>query len=233
VPELKSKPIVIASPIATAAPACQGPQPRLSQHHDVFELHRGRLARKHLLADRRGVKSRRRTHLGVRVRGPAVLCRSAHAPPTRHRPARDNVFRMFSKMAGQRLATTARRGRPRRDHARPAVRGDPDVAALSSLDGKKLCVFRLALPRRRPAGPDAAVPRTPSRRSPPLAAGNARLTHYRHRRHAQATPSPFWESWARHARRLTRSTRNSGRGRPAGPVGRTTVVPVAQRRAAR
>ncbi len=81
-PELKGKPIVIGESDPDGCAACQGSAARLPQHDDVFELHRRQLrpqARPRRAARR---QPGRGAHLGVRVRGPAVLRRV----PRRWRP---------------------------------------------------------------------------------------------------------------------------------------------------
>jgi xylan 1,4-beta-xylosidase len=52
-----------------------------------------------------------------------------------------NVFRMFSKMTGQRVAADSDGAVPLDEIMRHGVRGQPDVSALASLDGNKLCVM--------------------------------------------------------------------------------------------
>src|SRR5438046_9127144 len=52
-----------------------------------------------------------------------------------------NVFRMFAKMRGQRLAAESSGALPLEEVVRRGVRGQPDVGALASLDGKRVCVM--------------------------------------------------------------------------------------------
>ena len=52
-----------------------------------------------------------------------------------------NVFRMFSKMSGQRVAVESDAAIPLESIVRSGVRDRPDVSALASLDGNKLCVM--------------------------------------------------------------------------------------------
>src|SRR5262249_7398135 len=52
-----------------------------------------------------------------------------------------NVFRMFSKMTGQRVAAESDGALPLDEMVRRGVRDQPDVSALASLDGTKLCVM--------------------------------------------------------------------------------------------
>jgi xylan 1,4-beta-xylosidase len=84
---------------------------------------------------------------------------------------------MFSRMGGARLATES-------DHAvaldniiRTGVRGEPDVSALASLDGHKLCVMVWHYHDDDLAGPDAEIELTVDHL--PVAGGAAKLAHYR------------------------------------------------------
>lgn len=88
-----------------------------------------------------------------------------------------NVFRMFSKMSGERLPVTSDAAVSLPDLLRSGVRGKPDVSALASLSGSRLCVLVWHYHDDDVAGPDAAV----SLAIPglPVEQGPARLTHYR------------------------------------------------------
>jgi len=88
-----------------------------------------------------------------------------------------NVFRMFSLMSGQRLTTES-------DHAvsldqleNVGVRGEPDVSALASLDGKKLCVMVWYYHDDDLEGPDADIELTLT--GLPIKSGAAKLEHFR------------------------------------------------------
>jgi xylan 1,4-beta-xylosidase len=52
-----------------------------------------------------------------------------------------NVFRMFSKMSGQRVAVESDAAIPLESIVQSGVRDQADVSALASLDGGKLCVM--------------------------------------------------------------------------------------------
>ena len=52
-----------------------------------------------------------------------------------------NVFRMFSKMSGDRLAVKSDGMVPLSEMLRQGTRRKPDVGGLASLDGKKLCLM--------------------------------------------------------------------------------------------
>lgn len=88
-----------------------------------------------------------------------------------------NVFRMFSKMGGQRLTAES-------DHAvslsammRSGVRGQPDISALATLDKRKLCVMVWYYHDDDLPGPDAEV--SIHLDGLPTKSGKARAQHFR------------------------------------------------------
>ena len=88
-----------------------------------------------------------------------------------------NVFRMFSKMSGQRLAVESDGAVSLDTILRQGVREKPDVSALASLDQKKLCVLVWHYHDDDVAGPDAAV--EVALVGLPFKAGEARLQQFR------------------------------------------------------
>jgi xylan 1,4-beta-xylosidase len=102
-----------------------------------------------------------------------------------------NVFRMFSKMGGQRVATKSSGEVPLDAIIATGVREAPDVAALSSLEKNKLCVLLWHYHDDDVAGPDAqvelALNRLPSR------SGKARVTRYE----IDQTHSNAYAEWVR------------------------------------
>ena len=68
-----------------------------------------------------------------------------------------NVFRLLSRMGGRRLATESTGEVPLDAIVRDGVRGAPDVGALASLDGSRLCVLAWHYHDDDVPGPDAAV----------------------------------------------------------------------------
>src|SRR5262249_10484394 len=88
-----------------------------------------------------------------------------------------NVFRMFSKMTGHRLAVDSDGAVPLDVLPKQGVGGRPDVAALASLDEKRLCVLVWHYHDDDEAGPDAEV--EVALAGLPLKAGEARLQHFR------------------------------------------------------
>jgi xylan 1,4-beta-xylosidase len=89
-----------------------------------------------------------------------------------------NVFRMFAKMSGQKIAMESSAGFDADTIRAHGVRGNPDVSALASLDTNKLAVLVWHYHDDDVPGPDAAVDLQLS--GIPLANnGAAKLTQYR------------------------------------------------------
>jgi len=88
-----------------------------------------------------------------------------------------NVFRMFSKMDGDRLLVTSDSAIPLPEILRSGVRKKADISAFASLAGKKLSVLVWHYHDDDLPGPDAAI----SLKIPglPVASGQAKVTHYR------------------------------------------------------
>jgi xylan 1,4-beta-xylosidase len=68
-----------------------------------------------------------------------------------------NVFRMFSQMNGRRLVVTSDGAVPLEAMIKSGVRAQPDVAALASLEGNKLCVLAWHYHDDDVPGPEAEV----------------------------------------------------------------------------
>jgi xylan 1,4-beta-xylosidase len=88
-----------------------------------------------------------------------------------------NVFRMFAKMSGQRLAVASSAGLDAQKILKSGVRGQPDVSALASLDHDKLAVLVWHYHDDDVPGPDAQVDLALD--NLPFANGGATLTQYR------------------------------------------------------
>jgi xylan 1,4-beta-xylosidase len=88
-----------------------------------------------------------------------------------------NVFRMFAKMSGQKLAVESSAGLDAQTILKSGVRGSPDVSALASLDKNKLCVLVWHYHDDDVPGADADVDLSLDHL--PFANGDATLTQYR------------------------------------------------------
>jgi xylan 1,4-beta-xylosidase len=102
-----------------------------------------------------------------------------------------NVFRMFGKMSGQKLAVKSSAGLDAERIRAKGVRGSPDVSAMASLDKAKLAVLVWYYHDDDLPGPDAAADLQLS--GIPLANGAAKLTQYR----IDADHSNSYEAWLR------------------------------------
>jgi len=88
-----------------------------------------------------------------------------------------NVFRMFSRMAGQRIDVASDAAVPLDAMLREGVRAQPDVSALASLDPNRLCVMVWHYHDDDVPGPVAAVEMGLTGLA--KAEGQVRLEHYR------------------------------------------------------
>jgi xylan 1,4-beta-xylosidase len=87
-----------------------------------------------------------------------------------------NVFRMFGKMSGERVAVDSSSGLDAQTILESGVRGHPDVSALASLDKNKLAVLIWHYHDDDVPGPDAQVDLALN--NLPLANGDATMTRY-------------------------------------------------------
>ena len=156
VSELKAKPIVIGESDPDGCAACQGPQ---------LGYRNGTMYSSYTAACSRGSTTRRaarreprgRADVGVRVRGSAVLRRLPRARENGIDLPVLNVFRMFSKMGGQRVASRARRGRARRDHQRAACAAARTSPRSPAATATTLAILVWHYHDDDVAGPDADV----------------------------------------------------------------------------
>jgi xylan 1,4-beta-xylosidase len=188
---LKTKPIVIGESDPDGCAACQGPQLGYRNTTMYSSYTAASFARKYTLADKHGVNLEGALTWAFEFEdqpyfaGQRVLATNGVDLPVL------NVFRMFSRMGGQRVATTSAGETPLDVIIKDGVRGEPDVSALTSLDGKKLCVLLWHYHDDDVPGPDAAVQLALAHL--PLAAGTAKLTHYR----IDQTHSNAFAAWQR------------------------------------
>ena len=100
-----------------------------------------------------------------------------------------NVFRMFAKMSGQRLALESSAGLDAETIRARGVRANPDVSALAGLDKNKLAVLVWHYHDDDLPGPDANVDLTLD--NLPFANGAVKLAHYR----IDADHSNSYQAW--------------------------------------
>ena len=179
-PELKVKPIIIGESDPDGCAACSAavyPQNGYRNGTLYSSYTAASFAREYELADKHGVKLEGALTWAFEFEdqpyfaGFRVLASNGIDLPVM------NVFRMFSKMSGQRLAVESDGAVPLDAILKDGVRTKPDVSALASLDKGKLCVLAWHYHDDDVPGPDAAVELSLS--GLPGAAGKARVTHYR------------------------------------------------------
>jgi xylan 1,4-beta-xylosidase len=88
-----------------------------------------------------------------------------------------NVFRMYSKMSGQRLSVNSSGAVPLDTILKEGVREKPDVSALATLDKNKVCVMLWHYHDEDIPGPQADVKLTLS--GLPIRSGTLQIRHYR------------------------------------------------------
>jgi xylan 1,4-beta-xylosidase len=197
-PELKNKPIVIGESDPDGCAACT------AQFHPQNGYRNGTLfssytaavfARKHELAAKHGVNFEGALTWAFEFEGqPYFAGFRTLATNGIDKPVL-NVFRMFSKMSGQRLAVASDGAVPLdamlRQGQGGGVRDKPDVSALASLDSHTLCVCAWHYHDDDVPGPDAAVELTLS--GLPVANVPVKVRHYR----IDETHSNAFTAWKR------------------------------------
>jgi xylan 1,4-beta-xylosidase len=179
-PELKQTPIVIGESDPDGCAACRAsayPQYgyRNGTHYASYTA--ASFARKHDLAARHGVNLEGALTWAFTFEDqPLFAGFRSLATGGIDKPVL-GVFRMMSKMSGKRLAVESDYHTPLDRMIRAGVRGKPDVSALATLDGKKLCVLVWHYHDDGVTGDDAAVEL--QLRGLPVEKGEASLRHFR------------------------------------------------------
>jgi xylan 1,4-beta-xylosidase len=177
VPSLRSLPIVIGESDPDGCAACQGPQLGYRNTTMYSSYTAASFARIHQLSERHGVDVEGALTWAFEFEdqpffaGQRTLANNGIDLPVM------NVFRMFGRMNGQRVATSSSGEVPLDTITRDGVRGAPDVAALAGLEPRRLSVLAWHYHDEDVPGPDAAV--TLALSGLPRAAATLRLTHYR------------------------------------------------------
>src|SRR5690606_11233526 len=140
-PELKDTPIVIGESDPEGCAACQGEEFSYRNGTMYSSYTAASFARKHDLADKHDVNFRGALTWAFTFEdqpyfaGFRQLASNGVAMPVL------NVFRMFSKMDGERIAAESDGEIPLEEILEIGVRGRPDVAAMASYDERRLCVM--------------------------------------------------------------------------------------------
>ncbi len=191
-PELKGKPIIIGESDPDGCAACQGPQLGYRNGTMYASYTAASFARKYDLAARHGVNLEGALTWAFEFEdqplfaGFRVLASGGIDLPVL------NVFRMFSRLGGQRLEVASSGAVGLDDIMKAGVRATPDVAALATLDGTKLSVLIWHYHDDDVPGPEAAV----AVEVVGLPAGVQGPVAFRHDR-IDATHSNAFEVWKR------------------------------------
>lgn len=140
-PELKNKPIIIGESDPDGCAACQGDQLGYRNGSIYASYTAASIAREFQLADRHGVNLEGTLTWAFEFEGqPLFAGFRALASGGVDLPVL-NVFRMLSKMSGQRLTVESDGAVPLDAMLKDGVRARPDVSALASLDRNRLYVL--------------------------------------------------------------------------------------------
>src|SRR6185436_13568205 len=156
-PELRKTPIVIGESDPEGCAACQGPQLAYRNGTMYSSYTAASFARKHDLARKHGVNLEGALTWAFEFEDqPYFAGFRSLASNGIDKPVL-NVFRMFGKMGGQRVAAESSADPGLEAIMKDGVRGLPDVSALASLEGKKLTVMAWHYHDDDVPGPEAAV----------------------------------------------------------------------------
>ena len=156
-PELKNKPIVIGESDPEGCAACQGPQLAYRNGTMYSSYTAASFARKHDLARKHDVNLEGALTWAFEFEDqPYFAGFRSLASNGIDKPVL-NVFRMFSKMSGDRIAAESDRAIPLEDIVRSGVRGQPDISALASKNGNTLSVMLWHYHDDDLPGPDAEI----------------------------------------------------------------------------
>jgi xylan 1,4-beta-xylosidase len=191
-PELKGKPIVIGESDPDGCAACTDAPLKAYRPGTVYATYTAAcIAREFELADRHGVNLEGALTWAFEFEnepyfsGQRVLATNGIDLPVL------DVFRMYAKMDGQRVATTSDHGVSLDDILRAGVRGDADVSALSTLGKNKLCMMVWHYHDELVPGPDATVALDLT--GLPKEVTKVKITHYR----IDDTHSNSYTAWQR------------------------------------
>jgi xylan 1,4-beta-xylosidase len=179
-PELKGKPIVIGESDPDGCAACSAqvyPQNGYRNGPLYASYTAASFARKHDLAARHGVNLEGALTWAFEFEGQPYFAGFRDLATNGIDKPVLNVFRMLARMGGKRLPVESDGAVSLDTILKNGVRDRPDVSALASLDGKKLCVLVWHYHDDDVSGPDAAVEVSLSGLPPDM--GEARLEQFR------------------------------------------------------
>jgi xylan 1,4-beta-xylosidase len=176
-PELKGKPIVIGESDPEGCAACQGPSLAYRNGTMYSSYTAACFARKHELAEQQDVNLAGALTWAFEFEDqPYFAGFRSLASNGLDKPVL-NVFRMMSRMSGQRLEVYSDHAIPLAAMLKEGVREKPDVSALASLDNNKLCVLLWHYHDDDVPGPAAEIELALNGLALPQ--GEAKLQHFR------------------------------------------------------
>ena len=156
-PALKDKPIVIGESDPEGCAACQGPQNGYRNGTMYSSYTAAAFARKQALADKHGVNLEGALTWAFEFEDqPYFAGFRALASNGLDLPVL-NVFRMFARMDGQRVATSSSAAVPLATILTKGVRDRPDVTAIASRSARSLSILVWHYHDDDLPGPDAAI----------------------------------------------------------------------------
>jgi xylan 1,4-beta-xylosidase len=176
-PELRRTPIVIGESDPEGCAACQGPQLAYRNGTMYSSYTAASFARKHALARKHGVALAGALTWAFEFEDQPYFAGFRALATNGVGLAVLNVFRMFSKMGGDQVATASSAEVPLDAIVAQGVRGAPDVGALASREPGRVSVMAWHYHDDDVPGPDAAV--SLAIEGLPAAVREATLTHYR------------------------------------------------------
>lgn len=188
-PELRNKPIIIGECDPEGCAACQGPQLGYRNSTMYSSYTAASFARAFELAESHGVNFEGALTWAFEFEnepyfaGFRVLASNGIDLPVL------NVFRMFDKMSGSRLAVTSSSSQDLETVRAKGVRANPEVSAVASLTSQRCCVLLWHYHDDDLPGPEASVDLSLS--GLPWADGVVREEHYR----IDAEHSNAFEFW--------------------------------------
>ncbi|HTT58203.1 MAG TPA: beta-xylosidase [Opitutaceae bacterium] len=190
-PELRQTPVIIGECDPEGCAACAGPQLGYRNGTMYSSYTAAAFARLPDLAARDGVNLQGALTWAFEFEGQSLFAEMRSLATDGIDKPVLNVFRLFALMGGQRVAATSTGAVPLDAILQAGVRGTPDVSALASREGRRLCVLVWHYHDDDVPGPDAAVTLTVS--GLPADAARAQLMHFR----IDATHSNAYTAWQR------------------------------------
>jgi xylan 1,4-beta-xylosidase len=139
--ELRSKPIVIGESDPEGCAACQGPQLQYRNSTMYSSYTAASFARKHDLAERHGVNLDGALTWAFEFEDTPFFAGFRALSTNGINLPVFNVFRMFSRMGGERIAATSDSAVDLDTIVKQGVRQRPDVAALASRDSRRATIL--------------------------------------------------------------------------------------------